>query len=123
MFVYVSTAYSNTSQRILEEKLYPQSLNLSEIQKFAEEHYILGKDDDEMIKFIGKFKKVTKNHNVLRKNKVVFLFIIVINSMHLKHKSLTDNAQSLLRAKTTFISSDAVEFPTNFRTYLSQQLR
>ncbi|NP_001036967.1 fatty-acyl reductase [Bombyx mori] len=53
MFVYVSTAYSNTSQRILEEKLYPQSLNLNEIQKFAEEHYILGKDNDEMIKFIG----------------------------------------------------------------------
>ncbi|XP_030032187.1 fatty acyl-CoA reductase 1-like isoform X2 [Manduca sexta] len=49
-FVYISTAYSNCQEYVVEEVLYPPPADLEEAKKFAMKHYILGDDDKELIK-------------------------------------------------------------------------
>ncbi|KAJ0175829.1 hypothetical protein K1T71_008988 [Dendrolimus kikuchii] len=52
VFVYISTAYSHTDQKILEEKMYLNTIELSKAKNYAEEHYITGGSDEDMMKFI-----------------------------------------------------------------------
>ncbi|XP_045495307.1 putative fatty acyl-CoA reductase CG5065 [Colias croceus] len=51
-FVYISTAYSNANNLVIEEKLYPPPRDVEEVRRFVKEH---GTDEKKVNEFLEKF--------------------------------------------------------------------